>query len=134
MHVLTRGVQLRAQIAPYLADLLAGELRVEEIGGLLEQCDWAALAAPKPVMFQHGIKDAPFCPGADEELLDLKWNTGILPHAEYDAMFAEIERAWRLAAPKETEPQVQSHIHDGAHKVDNEAAFAWLTRWVADLE
>ena len=105
-----------------------------QMGGLLEQCDWAALAAPKPVMFQHGIRDASFCPGADEELLNLKWNTGILPRAEYDAMFAEIERAWRLAAPKETEPQVQSHIHDGAHKVDNEAAFAWLTRWVADLK
>ena len=27
-----------------------------QLGGILAQCDWAALAAPKPVMFQHGFR------------------------------------------------------------------------------
>ena len=94
-----------------------------QLSGVLEQCDWAALAAPKPVMFQHGRQDAAFCPGADEELLDLKWNTGILPQAEYDAMFAEVERAWQLL---EKPSAVKTHFHDGPHQVDNEAAWKWL--------
>lgn len=59
----------------------------------LEPCDWAALAAPKPVQFQHGRQDACFCPSADPKKLDLKWNTGVMPAAEYDAMFAEVKRA-----------------------------------------
>jgi dienelactone hydrolase len=91
----------------------------------LEQCDWAALAAPKPVQFQQGRQDAAFCPGADEKRLDLKWNTGILPPAEYEAAFAEVVRAYRLAGSPEL---VETRFHAGPHQVDNAAAFDWLSK------
>lgn len=92
---------------------------------LSEQCDWAALAAPKPVQFQHGKQDAAFCPGASPMLLQLGWNTGVLPEEEYQAMFAEVRRAYRLAGAKS---RVETHYHPDKHQVDNPAAFDWLTR------
>ncbi|MFO7668717.1 MAG: hypothetical protein R6W31_03575 [Bacteroidales bacterium] len=95
-----------------------------QLPGVMEQCDWAALAAPKPVQFQHGLQDAAFCPGADESLLDLKWNTGVLPREEYDAMFAEISRAYGMYEKSE---QVTTFYHQGPHSVNNEAAYRWLT-------
>ena len=98
-----------------------------QLGPQLEQCDWAALAAPKPVQFQHGRQDAAFCPDADPERLDLQWNTGVMPQAEYDMMFAEVKRAYGLAGNADA---TETWIHDGPHKVDNEAAFKWLNRWL----
>ena len=97
----------------------------EQLGGRLEQCDWAALAAPKPVQFQHGRQDSS-APGADEKLLNLKWNTGVMPAAEYDVVFGEVQRAYRvLNSPN----AVEYVMHGGAHKVDNEAAHRWLNAW-----
>jgi hypothetical protein len=78
-------------------------------------------------MFQHGKQDAAFCPGADEKQLDLKWNTGVMPQAEYDTMFAEVKRAYRLAGKAEA---TETCIHDGPHKVDNDRAFQWLNQWL----
>lgn len=101
-----------------------------QLGPHLEQCDWAALAAPKPVQFQHGRKDPAFCPGADPALLDLQWNTGVMPENEYAAAFREVERAYSLAGAPGA---VTTHFHTGAHQVDNAAAFAWLTRWTRTL-
>ncbi|MDA1278141.1 MAG: acetylxylan esterase, partial [Verrucomicrobia bacterium] len=98
-----------------------------QLGPQLEQCDWAALSAPRPVQFQHGRQDAAFCPGADQKRLDLQWNTGVMPQAEYDAMFSEVKRAYGLAGNADATETV---IHDGPHKVDNEAAFEWLNRWL----
>lgn len=90
---------------------------------VLEQCDWAALAAPKPVQFQHGRKDACFFPGADPALLNLEWNTGVMPPAEFDAHFGEIARAYRLAG---AEGALALHLHGEGHRVDAPAAFAFL--------
>lgn len=98
-----------------------------QLGSRLEQCDWAALAAPKPVQFQHGRQDASSCPGADPNRLDLQWNTGVMPQAEYDALFAEVKRAYGLAG---NAGATETLIHDGPHKIDNEAAFKWLNRWL----
>ena len=96
-----------------------------QLGARLAQCDWAALAAPKPVQFQHGRKDAVLGPGADPSGLQLKWGTGVLPQAEYDAAFAEVRRAYRLTG----EPKaVETYYHPDGHGADNEAAFEWLTR------
>ena len=95
-----------------------------QLGDLFEECDWAALAAPRPVQFHHGHKDSAMCPDADEALLNLKWNTGILPGAEFAALFAEVKRAWRVAGnPAGTE----TFFHEAGHAVNNVAAFAWLT-------
>lgn len=94
-----------------------------QLPGVMEQCDWAALAAPKPVQFQHGLQDPAFCPGADESLLDLKWNTGVLPREEYEAMFAEISRAYGIFEKRE---EVSTLYHQGPHSVNNEAAYKWL--------
>jgi len=97
----------------------------EQLGGCLEQCDWAALAAPKPVQFQHGRQDSS-SPGADEKLLDLNWNTGVMPAAEFDLILGEVRRAYRLFDC----PQSSEYIlHSGAHQVDNEAAYRWLNTW-----
>ena len=93
----------------------------------LEVCDWAALAAPKPVLYQHGRQDVAFCPGADAAGLNLVWNTGVMPVQEYEVMFAELRRVYELAGAPE---RVESRLHDGPHKVDNESALAWLNRWV----
>jgi len=97
----------------------------EQLGRHIEQCDWAALAAPKRVQFQHGRQDAS-SPGADEKLLDLKWNTGVMPAAEFDIVLGEVQRAYRLLnAPQ----SIEYVLHEGAHKVDNETAFRWLNTW-----
>lgn len=96
-----------------------------QLSPVMEQCDWAALAAPKAVLFQHGKQDASFCPGADKALLDLEWNTGILPQEEYNAMFSEIERAYGMY---EQGGKVKTLYHDGPHSVDNDAAFEWLNK------
>ncbi len=94
-----------------------------QLGDVLEQCDWAALAAPRPVQFQHGRRDAALGPGAYAQFLALNYNTGILPIEEFHAAFDEIRRAWRLAGRPEA---VALHLHAGAHQIDNAAAFAWL--------
>ena len=96
----------------------------------LAQCDWAALAAPKPVQFQHGRRDAALGPGADPKLLDLRWNAGVLPQAEYDAAFSEVRRAYRLTGKPD---RVETAYHAGPHKVDNRAAYLWLCKWL-DVE
>jgi len=98
-----------------------------QIAQHIEQCDWAALAAPKPVQFQHGREDNSFCPGADPLKLDLKWNTGVMPTAEYETAFSEVQRAYRLAGVAD---RTATHIHDGPHSVNGEAAFAWQQKWV----
>ena len=98
---------------------------LEQLGDRLEQCDWAALAAPKPVQFQHGRQDAAFCPGADAKDLAPGWNTGVMPEAEFAAAFTEVQRAWRLAgAPG----RLALHIHERGHCVDSAAALAFLGR------
>lgn len=125
--------QRRFRIPPHCECGILGQL-----GGRIEQCDWAALAAPKPVQFQHGRKDPAMCPGADPKDLipgnqwvttQLSANTGTMPQAEYDTALGEVRRAYRAAGV--TDRLVSSHIHDGPHSVDNEAAFGWLTRALA---
>lgn len=96
---------------------------LSQLGERLEPCDWAALAAPKAVQFQHGRKDTSFCPGADPALLNLLWNTAVMPEAEFAAAFAEVQRAWRLAAGA---GPVSLHIHNEEHRVDSAEAFAFL--------
>jgi hypothetical protein len=96
-----------------------------QLGRRLEQCDWAALAAPKAVQFQHGRKDAFYCPGADAKLLDLAWSVGTMPVAEYEAAFAEVKRAYALGG---SPTDVVTMYHDANHCIDNEAAFQWLNR------
>ena len=54
----------------------------------------------------------------------MKWNTGVMPAAEYDAMFAEVRRAYALSDEPDSATTV---IHDAGHRVDNEAAFRWLS-------
>jgi len=95
----------------------------DQLSPLFEQCDWAALAAPKPVMFQHGAQDAAFYPGADPDLLDLNWNTAILPKQEYDAQFEEIKSAYKLF---DSEENVITFYHKGPHSINNEEAYRWL--------
>jgi len=89
----------------------------------LEQCDWVALATPKPVQFQHGRKDAGFCPGADPALLNPSWNTAVMPVEEFSSAFAEVKRAYRLTG---SENRLELFFHDDGHKVNNEAAFRFL--------
>jgi len=96
-----------------------------QLGGRLEQCDWAALAAPKPVQFQHGRQDPAFCPGVDPKLLDLTYNTGVMPVAEFDAMFSEVKRAYQLSGQPEG---IAIRIHNAGHGVNNEWALEWLKR------
>lgn len=95
------------------------------LGPGLEQCDWAALAAPKRVQFQHGRADGAMCPGADPATLDLKWFEGVMPKAEFDAAFAEVRRAYTLAGSPDT---VSLFLHKAGHRIDNEAAYEWLSR------
>ena len=99
-----------------------------QLGDRLRQCDWAALAAPKPVQFHYGIQDYAFCPGAAEKLLDYKWMKGILPLEEYQTMFAEVKRAYRIC---DYPTAVLCHIHLAGHKIDNEAACLWLEQALA---
>jgi dienelactone hydrolase len=98
-----------------------------QIEPIFEQVDWLALAAPKPVQVQHGRQDAGFCPGADASLLNLEWNTATMPAAEFDALSAELARAWHNADASET-PAI--HIHDAGHRVDGDAALAFLNSYV----
>jgi dienelactone hydrolase len=94
-----------------------------QLGDSLEQCDWAALAVPKPVQFQHGRADAGFCPGADPALLNLSWNTAVMPEGEFATMFAEVRRAYSRTS---AEKNLELYIHEEGHKVNNEAAFRFL--------
>jgi dienelactone hydrolase len=95
----------------------------DQLGDSLEQCDWAALAVPKPVQFQHGRADAGFCPGADPALLNLSWNTAVMPEGEFATMFAEVRRAYSRTS---AEKNLELYIHEEGHKVNNEAAFRFL--------
>jgi len=94
-----------------------------QLGDVLEQCDWAALAAPKAVQFQHGRRDAALGPGAHARFLLLNFNTGILPMEEFHAAFDEVRRAWRVAGRPGA---VELLLHGGGHQIDNQAAFDWL--------
>ena len=98
---------------------------LNQLGDWLEQCDWAALAAPKPVQFQHGRQDAGFFPGADPSLLNTSWNTSVMPADEFDAAFAEVERAYGQTGKAKN---LVLHIHDNGHRVDNSAAYDFLTK------
>ncbi len=95
-----------------------------QLGDLIEQCDWAALAAPKPVQFQHGRQDACYCPGADPELLDNAWNTSVMPEKEFEGIFSEVKRAYKLTGEPEN---VKLYIHEEGHRVNNEAAYSFLS-------
>ncbi len=116
----------RFRIPPHCDCGITGQLSDQ-----IEPCDWAALAAPKPVQFQHGRKDAAMCPGASESLLDLRWNTGVLPVEEYEAAFAEVRRIYRLMGKPDA---VETRFHEGPHKVDNAGACEWLTRHVGSTQ
>jgi len=98
-----------------------------QLGNQIEQCDWAALAAPKPVQYQHGRRDAMYCPGADPALLDLDWMTAVMPEGEFSMVFDEVERAYRLA---DAAGMVQLHIHGEGHRVDNPSALGFLGRYL----
>ncbi len=108
----------RMRIPPHCDCGILGQL-----GDWLEPCDWAALAAPKPVQFQHGHKDAAFCPGADSAGLQPGWNTAVLPEAEFEMLFSEVRRTWRLAGAAEA---VKLHIHTEGHRIDAAAALTFL--------
>jgi hypothetical protein len=109
----------RLRIPPHCDCGIVGQLSPH-----LEQSDWAALIAPKPVQYQQGKLDPCFCPGVSPELLDPAWNTGVMPQTEYDAMFAEVQRAYRLAGAPAS---VETRIHKNGHNVDNAAAFEFLS-------
>ncbi len=108
----------RMRIPPHCDCGISGQL-----GDWLEECDWAALAAPKPVMFQYGRKDACYCPGADPSLLDPDWNTSVMPEKEFKMMFSEVERAYQMNGNKSN---LSLFFHDEGHRVNNEAAFKFL--------
>ena len=103
---------------------------VAQLSPHIEQCDWAALAAPKPVQFQHGRRDAMYCPGADLALLDLEWMTAVMPEEEFSRVFTEVERAYRLAAAA---GKVKLHIHGEGHRVNNPAALGFLENYFGGL-
>jgi poly(3-hydroxybutyrate) depolymerase len=108
----------RMRIPPHCDCGILGQL-----GDLIEQCDWAALAAPKPVLFQHGRQDASYCPGANPALLDTEWNTSVMPEQEFAAIFNEVKKAYQLTGKPE---QVKLHIHEDGHRVNNETAYGFL--------
>jgi hypothetical protein len=95
-----------------------------QLGDWLEPCDWAVLAAPKPVQFQHGRQDACFCPGADPALLKPEWFTAVMPVAEFDAAWAELSRGYRMAGAA---GRASLYIHEQTHRVDPAAALAHIT-------
>lgn len=99
-----------------------GSLR--QIDALMEQCDIAAMIAPRPCQVQLGREDHVMYPGADPAKLQLEWNTGTMPVAEFDTAADECRRAYRLAGAAEA---FDVHLHPGAHEVDNAAAYAWIT-------
>jgi len=108
----------RMRIPPHCDCGISGQL-----GDFLEQCDWAALASPKPVQFQHGRQDASYCPGADPALLNIEWNTSIMPEKEFEAIFSEVNKAYQLTGEPD---HVKLFIHDEGHQVNNEAAYGFL--------
>ena len=108
----------RMRIPPHCDCGILGQL-----GDLIEQCDWAALAAPKPVQFQHGRQDASYCPGADPALLNTEWNTSVMPEEEFGAIFTEVKKAYNLTREPEN---VKLYFHEEGHRVNNEAAFGFL--------
>lgn len=114
----------RMRIPPHCDCGILGQL-----GDWLEQCDWAALAAPKPVQFQHGRQDDTFCPGADPQRLKPAWNTAVMPPSEFMDAFAEVERAWRLANSPDL---LQLHIHPDGHRVDHAAALTFLNNTLTE--
>ncbi|MCC5833165.1 MAG: heparinase II/III family protein [Opitutales bacterium] len=91
----------------------------------MDQADWAALLAPKRVQYQQGLKDASLGPGSDPTYLMLSWNNGVMPREEYDVMFREIERAYRILG---AENKLEGIFHEGGHAVNNEAAFEWFQK------
>ena len=117
----------RMRIPPHCDCGILGQL-----GDLLEQCDWAALAAPKPVQFQHGKQDACYCPGADPALLNTEWNTSVMPEKEFEGIFKEVQKAYQLTGEPEN---VKLFIHNEGHRVNNEAAYRFLTaekvKWIS---
>ena len=113
---------VRFRIPPHCDCDISGQLDRR-----LEGCDWAALSAPKAVQYQHGRLDPAFCPGADPKLLDLQWNTGVMPLDEWEMVTSEVKRAYAVSGQAD---ELAFHIHAGKHSVDNEAAYAWLSRWL----
>lgn len=110
--------RVRMRIPPHCDCGILGQL-----GDLIEQCDWAALAAPKPIQFQHGRQDASYCPGADPALLNTAWNTSVMPENEFEVIFKEVKKAYQITG----EPQnVKLYIHDDGHRVNNAAAYEFL--------
>ena len=93
----------------------------------LEQCDLAALAAPKPVQIQHGREDHVMVPGGDPSKINLAWNTGVLDPAEFEAAMDEVRRTYRLCG---AEGRITVHYHPGGHAVDNAAALAWISQYL----
>lgn len=108
----------RMRIPPHCDCGILGQL-----GDFLEQCDWAALAAPKPVQFQHGRQDPSYCPGADPALLNTEWNTSIMPEKEFAAVFTEVKKAYQLTGGS---GHVKLLFHNDGHRVNNEAAYKFL--------
>ena len=95
-----------------------------QLGGRLEQCDWLALAAPKPVQVQHGTQDSGFGPGVAAAKLDLTWNNSVMPREEFATTWAEATRAYQRRPDA-----LRLHIHGGGHQVDAAAAFRFLEAW-----
>ena len=93
------------------------------LSGWLDQADWLALAAPRPVQLQHGRRDVCFAPDADPARLDPAWNRAVMPGAEFAAEVARARLAW---AANGRDAALVYHEHDGAHGVDEPAAVAWL--------
>ena len=93
------------------------------LSGWLDQADWLALAAPRPVQLQHGRRDVCFAPDADPARLDPAWNRAVMPGAEFAAEVARARLAW---AANGRDGALAYHEHDGAHGVDEPAAVAWL--------
>ena len=69
---------------------------VTQLGGRLKQCDWAAKAAPKPVLFQRGRQDSVLCPGADPKIPEFTSNTEVMPLIKYDVAVFRSEPRMRF--------------------------------------
>jgi dienelactone hydrolase len=99
----------------------------------LDMADWAALAAPKPVQYQHGRQDPWLGPRATVDFkVDAAYlasQRGFYPLAEHEILFSEILRAYNVFGAAE---KVTMHIHTGGHAVDGPAAMAWFNQWLAN--
>jgi hypothetical protein len=51
-----------------------------------------------------------------------------MPQAEYDTLFGEVQRAYRLAGAPDL---VETRIHDQEHCIDNIAAYSFLAEQIA---